>query len=463
MTSCRVICGNALTELPRLPAASVHCCVTSPPYWGLRNYRSPPVDWPAGQYIPMAGIPAVSYPAWNGQLGLEPDPIMYVGHLVLIFREVHRVLRKDGTLWLNLGDNSVGSGKGGNPGISPDIKQNRNRGSLSMRGVLRDVVGLRGKNLVCQPWRVGFALQADGWIFRQRNHWLKSNPMPESTGDRTTNAHEYVLHFAKSRFYYYDNIAIAEPVTGNAHERGNGVNAKCAGWDDGPGSHRAVDHATESDQGPKFRRVDRGGGNSRFNISRDVEHENRAVRSRQNPSFSAAVTKLVKERNCRNYWIFPTEPYKGPHFATFPKELCRRPILAGTSEKGCCPKCGAPWKRVIQKTSVDREGFEGAGKNDGAESEVAGHRIVSAVRAARANGGDHDNPFPPKVTLGWAATCPCPEGPPVPCVVLDPFGGSGTVGEVAQLYGRNAIVIDVNPKYLPLIYERTGQSGIHYV
>lgn len=189
--SFQVICGDALAVLRTLPDESVHCCVTSPPYWGLRDY----------------GVPR--------QLGLESTPELYVAHIVEVFREVWRVLRGDGTLWCNLGDcYATGAGRVGNrpgggdrgtawaDGVGPMTQPNR-----------MPLPGLKPKNMVGMPWRVAFALQAHGWYLRSDIIWHKPNPMPESVTDRPTKAHEYVFLLAKSERYFYDAAAIQEPAT----------------------------------------------------------------------------------------------------------------------------------------------------------------------------------------------------------------------------------------------------------
>jgi DNA modification methylase len=232
----------------------VQTCVTSPPYFGLRDY----------------GV--------EGQLGLEGTPEDYVRNMVGVFREVRRVLRNDGTLWLNLGDSYSGSGKGGNPGDSPHTKQNRNAGSLTVRGVRRD--GLKPKDLIGIPWRVAFALQTDGWYLRQDIIWHKPNPMPHPNTDRCVSSHEYIFLLSKRPTYYFDFLAIKEPSTGR--DAGNG-----------------------------FKRVERVSLGGRGDAKR----------------FVAAAGGL---RNKRSVWTVTTKPFKGAHFATFPQDLIEPCILAGS-------------------------------------------------------------------------------------------------------------------------------------
>jgi len=265
-----IICGDSLTELRKLPDGSAHMCCTSPPYWGLRNYRA------------------------EGQLGLEKTPEEYVAKLVEVFREVRRVLKKDGTLWLNLGDSYNAGRNGGWPGGKKQWKpeqgkyQNRSGPNVS---------GLKPKDLVGIPWRVAFALQADGWWLRQDIIWAKPNPMPESVRDRCTKAHEYIFMLSKSARYWYD----AEAVSENSNAPWNSSKDWAA---------RENMTAPEIEKGVDIKRMaTRGFGTSHP----DVEH----------------TTK-----NARSVWTIATKPYAEAHFATFPPEIPERCIKAG------CPKGG---------------------------------------------------------------------------------------------------------------------------
>ncbi len=203
-------------EMRRLPAESVQCCVTSPPYWGLRDYKTPPGEWPAMSYLPMTGAGKITVPAWTGCFGQEPTVEMYVAHTVLIVREVRRVLKADGTVWWNLGDSYAGGGNGGGGSFANDGPRmlrmtgtNKNvPGRKGDRGV---VGGLKAKDLGMIPARVALALQADGWYLRQDIIWAKRNCMPESVTDRCTRSHEHIFMLAKSPRYFYDAEAIKEP------------------------------------------------------------------------------------------------------------------------------------------------------------------------------------------------------------------------------------------------------------
>ena len=248
MTQFKLFLGNCLEVLPTLPPSSVQCCITSPPYWGLRDYGT--ATWEGGDQncdhvADQSKTKKFGNDAFNenrpsreetktsgyyfdkecekcgatridAQFGLEQTPEEYVDNLVKVFREVRRVLRDDGTLWLNLGDSYNGSGKGANGDGSAGKAGNINSGSKgTQQGTFTksDVIGLKPKDLVGIPWRVAFALQADGWYLRQDIIWHKPNPMPESVTDRCTKSHEYIFLMAKSVKYYFDNDAIKENST----------------------------------------------------------------------------------------------------------------------------------------------------------------------------------------------------------------------------------------------------------
>lgn len=287
----RVIQGDALEVLATLPDESVHCVVTSPPYWGLRDY----------------GV--------DGQIGLEVTPEVFVEALVGVLREVRRVLRADGTLWLNLGDTYIG---GRNGGIGGNTKLGSQRNHLAASQAWhahggkthRRCPGFKPKDLVGIPWRVALALHADGWWLRSDIVWSKPSPMPESVSDRPTRSHEYVFLLARSHRYYYDAAAIVEPVTGGAHPRGHGINPKAR--------LGAKDQEREASGEKTSVRFGRGAG----------------WRSKQNPSFSAAVRELVETRNRRSVWTIAQEPFSQAHFATFPTKLVEPCILAGCPPDG---------------------------------------------------------------------------------------------------------------------------------
>lgn len=326
-----------------MPSGSVHCIVTSPPYFQLRDY----------------GV--------DGQIGLEPSPEEYVSELVAVLREARRVLRDDGTLWLNLGDSYAGSGRGGNPTRQSSTleglhERQRQAGAIG-RAWVPPPLGLKPKDLIGIPWMVAFALRADGWWLRQDVIWSKPNPMPESVTDRCAKAHEYLFLLSKSERYWFDADAIAEPLAASSEARlGQDVDGQ-RGSDRVPGKTngrmKAVGRRAPGNVSHK--------GQSAY-AAGDERHRTKAglVGFAERERAKVEAGDLVGTRNKRSVWTVATRPFREAHFATFPPALVEPCILAG------CPRGGT---------------------------------------------------------------------------VLDPFGGAGTTGLVADRLRRNAILIDLNPEY----------------
>lgn len=309
--------GDCRQILPVLP--TVQMCVTSPPYWGLRDY----------------GV--------DGQLGLEPTPEEYVENMVEVFRLVRDVLADNGTLWLNMGDCYHSGDRGGyrhdgHRWEKSELQKGNRGNAITIRPNRMKQVGLKDKDLVGMPWRLAFALQADGWYLRSDIIWHKPNPMPESVTDRPTKAHEYLFLLSKQAKYYYDAEAIREPYLPQSQERAKYVRSKSTS--------------------PQHHQPD--------NI--DVRYLEKGI-----------VKNNDEGRNKRSVWTISTQPYADAHFATFPEALIEPCILAGSRS------------------------------ND---------------------------------------------------VVLDPFFGSGTVGEVCERLGRKWIGIELNPEYVKLAERRTAQQGL---
>lgn len=380
----RVIAGDALVCLRELPAESVHCAVTSPPYYGLRDYGC------------------------AGQLGLERSPEAYVAALVEVFREVRRVLRSDGTVFLNLGDSYS---SGGRTSYDQDQKlpqrkstfrpgnPDKNGGNSNRDGV-GAIAGCKPKDLIGIPWMVAFALRADGWYLRRDIIWHKPNPMPESVTDRPTSAHEYLFLLTKSPTYFYDAEAIKEPFATDPRENYPG-RARILGRGTQPSSLAPIGAA----------RRDNTGGY---------------------PSNGSG-------RNKRTVWMIASAPYRGAHFATFPPKLVEPCILAGTSECGVCPKCRAPWERAVERKAMVIRRSE--------RTHPMGRTRPSGTML-----------MPPEaVTIGWHPTCSCNAGA-VPATVLDPFAGAGTTGLVAERLGRDALLIELNPSYADMARTRIASD-----
>lgn len=335
-----IIQGDNMKIMPTLEAESFHTCVTSPPYWGLRDYGIPPTEWPEVTYTPMAGLPPITVPAWTGCLGLEPTPEMFTAHTVLVFREVWRLLRPDGTLWLNYGDSYSASGIKRDEGLNKrwhgkHYLSNKQGESDRRRPARVRPNDLKKKDLIGIPWRVAFALQADGWYLRMDNIWEKPNPMPESVDDRPTKAHEYMFLLAKSERYYFNKEAIKEPCaqdewangfrggsyTGNeTFDNQDGGKRKVkgnfkvpAGWDTALGSHGTI-HRT--------------GRTLAYSFARAVKESPPPGKQQQHRPDREHV-EYSGMRNKRSVWTVATQPFPEAHFATFPEKLILPCILAG--------------------------------------------------------------------------------------------------------------------------------------
>jgi DNA modification methylase len=433
----QILQGDCRLILPTLDAGSVHCVVTSPPYWGLRDYGTatwdggdpecghlrpvqPRNDRPKGAF--HGGTDEGDYarePQYKGQcgkcgarridaqLGLEPTPEEFVANMVAVFREVRRVLRDDGTVWLNLGD-SYAQGGQERPGSSdaaaftPHDQIRRRPGITKPR-----VTTLKPKDLVGIPWRTAFALQADGWYLRSDIIWSKPNPMPESVTDRPTKSHEYVFLLSKRERYYFDQEAVREDYSEKTWFYESVMPTKAAGL---LGNNN-------------------GTGKSTLGVPDYTKHGG---------------------RNIRSVWNIATQPYPEAHFATFPEALVVPCIKAGTSERGVCAECGAPWERVVERGNSEHHCRAGCG-----HIALDSHDYYDGGKYGGFQSTARD-------TGGWRPSC-AHDAPTVPATVLDPFGGSGTVGAVAERLSRRAILIELSPEYVTLAERRTAQVGLGLV
>ena len=349
------------------------------------------------------------------ELGLEPTPEEYVEKMVAVFAEVRRVLRDDGTLWLNIGDSYAAST---NTGGTKSIQGTPKRiGAMTKRGH-GIPPGLKPKDLVGIPWLLAFALRADGWYLRQEIIWAKPNPMPESCRDRCTKAHESLFLLTKKPRYYYDQEAIKE----NAIE---GVDL----------------------------------GLLRGRVTSDDDKV-----AAHTPSIATRVADGVYSRtagtgtrNKRSVWTIATQAFPGSHFAVFPEALVVPCIKAGTSEKGCCPECGTPWERVVEKLGpstyekVKDESWRQMNEQATARGIVPSRPASGQTRMP--NGTQPHLDAAPSQTTGWEPGCEC-GGEAVPCVCLDPFMGAGTVALVARKLDRDYIGVELNPEYIELANKR---------
>ena len=453
--------------------------MTSPAYWGLRDYGTEPVIWggdpeckhewgstvrsvrrsPRSDDVEIVGSsdgivgrgprPASSATqfcqlcnAWRGSLGLEPNLDLYISHLVEIFREARRVMKPEAICWINMGDGYAGSWSGnsmrpeggtqrsGKPGFQPlDYRYAARNGAVP--------AGLKPKDLIGQPWRLAFALQADGWWLRSDIIWAKPDPMPESVSGtgyyrhkirqttngkkewvncpgcekcnphggyvlrwnagRPTKSHEYIFLLSKSAKYYFDAEAIKEK--------------EVCGRTRGPALH------------PDLKSTNGNNGLSR--------------------------RKNTGSRNKRTVWTVATQPFPAAHFATFPEKLIEPCIRAGTSEKGYCAECGKPWVRVMEK--VDSGSKQKMA--DGWDTGAGGHGTIHRDGAEK---GQPGIPITINQTLGWQPSCSC-GADIIPGLVLDPFGGAGTVALEAKKLNRDFLIIELKPEYCDMSRRRLAE------
>lgn len=459
-----VVEGDALAQLRTFPSDSVHCVVTSFPYWALRDYRGHP-----------------------DQLGLEPTFQEFVDKCVAISREIRRVLRKDGTFWLNMGKSYAGTrsfqGKADDTdgvfarraarlgslseGVDPKLAETYGR-QFAYRAQRENEGGLRAaaesegddafarrdrrhgglghgrdpafkdQDLIMQGHLLAEALRKDGWWLRSDCVWWK-NAMPESVFSRPSNTHENVFLLTKSASYFYDAEAVRTPT------KDPGRTGHVFG-----GKDRAPDLAAGGVNGHTVRKTGNAYVASSSSSLRSVWADDAADKFLdalwvEFLEFAAERLSLMGD-----VWKISNEPFPERHFAVFSTKLVERCVRAGTSEKGCCPKCGAPWERTVTKGEPDlahRAACGGVGPEGTYEGESTkaheddGVQDASAVKARILEGLRN------RIST-WAPGCACPEAAdPIPCLVMDPFGGSGRSAKVAVALGRDALVIELVPEY----------------
>lgn len=453
--------GDAYEFLKLLPAKSVHSCVSSPPYYALRNYGIPTTEWPEVTFT-IFGFP-VTIPAETCCLGLERTPMAFTAHIVLIYREVMRVLRDDGTVWLNMGDSYAGywgenyAHKPFGDDRTPDESTPPNKPSFNFKKRPSDQTtstllgskdtqmnalrahevatfpGVKPKDMIGIPWMLAYALRDDGWFLRSDIIWHKPNPMPESVRDRPTKAHEYIFLLSKSDRYYYDHYAIKTPPKESSvinGKNGEQIMANKYAW--GRAMEGSIDD-NRKDQGRE--------------IGKQKRKEKSGYKELPDWNKMSPEEQMSIGANKRTVWEIATHSYKEAHFATFPEELPATCIKASTSEL-CCAKCGSPYKRLVEeklvpgvgasKTFVVDERDEQADDNSqGSNRQKAGHKPGHILETR---------------TTGWKKTCKCDTDKTANAVVLDMFSGSGTTAMVARKLNRDYFACDLNPKYV-------GMSG----
>lgn len=457
----RILNADVMDALREMPDESVHCAVTSPPYFGLRAY-----------------LPA-DHPDKAREIGSEPTLDEHIARLVEVMREVRRVLRSDGICWLNYGDAYCNTDKWGGGGGNTGKQTVRDDGevpSWACRKRKQPEPDLKPKDLMLIPFRLALALQADGWWVRSRLPWLKPNGMPSSVEDRPGTSVEEIFMLTKSPRYFYDGEAIKQvakyPAGPNApdkvrspqgqgftrrnkNEQSFGQMAEAgasprAGFNDRWKAKVAEDR--KALPGPTYQRhaASIEGGQS---LQRDPDGQ-RAFRQ-VDAFFSAIgdVSGVVADGDGNMLALHvATQPFAEAHFATFPPKLIEPLILAGTSERGCCSHCGAPFERVVEKVFVPQpdvslaRGVRGAGGQKPMAEEDGREGFARGTTVAK--------------TVGWRPTCDCPGTDPVPCTVLDPWGGAGTTALVADRLGRDAISIELNPEYAEMQERRIARDRL---
>lgn len=492
MPKARIITADVLDGLRTLEEESFQCCACSPPYWGLRDYGT--ATWEGGdagcdhKRVDKAGTSSSGLEGGKGnvhhgheahytsacakcgarrvddQLGLEKTPEEYTAKMVEVFREVRRVLREDGVCFLNLGDSYCGSGPNRQTGLSGTRANHTGEGVDSRAGL----PGLKPKDLVGVPWRVAFALQSDGWWLRSATVWAKGmsfcptysgSVMPESPKDRPTSAYEMVFVLTKSARYFYDGEAVKERQVCGDHRRVKSHNATVPSPMPGAAPHTGLRRGNKQDALGKQTHT---GFNERW---------------RENPADG---------RNLRNVWAINPEPFPGEfcaackrfyadggrhlavhrdeetereykicacgrwdswvsHFACFPQTLVEPMVKAGTCEKGCCPECGKPWERVVEREAAERD-------DSGRTHSLPEQRMGKTPPPEK--GWESK-----RRTVGFRSACECGSVDPVPCAILDPFMGAGTTGLVSLKLGRDFTGIELNPDYAEMARKRILQDA----
>jgi DNA modification methylase len=392
--------SDALTFARSLPDNSVHTVITSPPYYNLRVYIED------------------SAPGKEHEIGLEQSPAEYIAKLVTLFREIRRVLRDDGTCWINMGDSYVTNVHSGSYGL------NRASGHVVDGVGKRDSGGLPDKSLMMMPARLAIALQDDGWILRSEITWCKPAPMPESVTDRPTKATEKVYLLAKSPRYWYDQDAIREPLAdatlprllrgvSDHHKWTEGADGQSKHTMSQPRPNRKHDGTAHGSNGTGFQ------GHSGY--------------------FKENGDPLVNPlgRNKRDWWVVNSEAFPGAHFAVFPTKLIEPMILAGCPER-CCAVCGAGWLREVEVKHTNYQHVNYSLTNGKSQSGGIGKIFPDTSRSDK----------------GFRPSCDCGSEDTKPGVVYDPFMGAATTALVARALGLDYIGSELSADYIAIGRER---------
>lgn len=433
---------------------SVHCWITSPPYFSLRDYATG--NWEGGDpkcdhvadpsKTKVFGNPEFNKNApsrqqtktkgyyYSGvcgkcgatrgddQIGLEDSLDDYIDNLVEVFRGVRRATHPSGVLWLNLGD-TYASGEIGrhdrSEGYDGEFARPKTQGQRQRKAFK---TGVKKKDLCGVPWRVAFALQEDGWYLRQWMPWVKRNSMPESSEDRPSTACEVIFLLTKSPDYFFD----MESVRRRAIPTRTVI------------TERAMSGRSASGRGIK------PSGNA---IPGSVMETNDARNFRSADLWFDSVGLLMEEGQLLGLDV-PVRPNPRAHFASFPERLVKPLIRCGSSEKGVCPHCGAPWRRVVDKERVATRPGTNTKIPDGATALDVGNR-------------DPERHVTRSTTVTWEPTCDCADNDPIPSIVGDPFTGSGTVLQIARQFRRRAVGCELNPQYVEIARKRVANDIPH--
>ena len=455
--SVRILLGDVRARLADLPPDSVHCVVTSPPYWGLRDY----------------GV--------VGQLGLEPTLGEHIATMVDVFRAVRRVLRPDGVCFVNYGDcyatTPNGRSAADTKAAGGDDRTFRDKPFSTVGPVFSDSAsgGYRGgdknfnqssgrvvaggflkpKDLCMVPQRFAIAMQDDGWWVRSVFPWLKRNAMPESVSDRPATATEWMFMFTKSSRYFWDADAVRRQAAPAAPYKAP------SGWDQSEGAHGSI-HREGGARSDKQRGHSRrhAGFNARWDAMDKAEQAANGRNFRNSDLFfdslDGAHGLIVDGDGLPLAMDVAPKPFSEAHFATFPPDLVEPLIRGATSERGVCPHCGAPWVRVANKDLVDTPAVSHGSAVDCRDT---GGLAAGDQGSRRARDGHVPGMITRVVTIGWEPSCSCEGNAPVPAVVLDPFGGAGTTALVADIMQRDAIITELNPEYAEIARKRIQRAA----
>lgn len=522
MSHSTVIQGEVRNRLSMLPDQSVHMVVTSPPYYGLRAYGTDPQIWggnpnckhnwttvhPPGyrgsdtkpgplqhdgnkNRENLTSNTCSKCGAWRGELGLEPTPEMYIQHLVEIFREVRRVLRDDGTLWVNIGDSYARNPAKGDRGEYLGLHKNMIDSGCHIASQSRGMEGYKEKDLMEIPSLLAAALRADGaaspetmrvverirnsllsdfdtwdqvptstkrtievldeewlkaskggWYLRSRIPWIKRNSLPSSVKDRPSSSIEYIFLLSKSKKYYYDYVATMQPSSEsyNKDKRPRGQLTQ-----------RVGKNRKEYGELTQFRKQDETGNETYTSFNSRYEPNGQGLRFMRDSDFFFRTWQGLLHNEDGEPMTLVVNPrgFKGAHFACFPVQLVEPMILAGTSEMGVCPECGAPWVRVTSKTFIPQQDVV-----DPAKLVKGSNKGLDESN----NWGDTPRGSNTFETNGWQPSCSCNTGEPIPATVLDPFAGSCAAGVACQWHNRDFIGIELKPEYCEIGRKRLKEN-----